>query len=735
MSTHDDGFGHKANPGSESDFTNRPGMPGASRMQTPSMQTWGNNALNAQPSEVSLMAQGAGRPGRPSTGQRPMFGGGSPVFAQMPSYTPVTRGSDPRPQIPEPPQTAYAPYAGPATPPSQPLPPQGSQHTASGMSYRNTQGPDPLNYAGALSEPAPSYLSPQPGAAPSYQSSPHAVGPSYAAAPSYEAGEFGGQAYQPFQPSGFRGADQPGSQPYRASGYDGAQDFQSQAYRDQNGADASFAESSAGDASFPEAGYDQNFADTNFADTNFANQNFAKPGFADAGFPQQHGFDASFPEQVFPGAQPHGHQDELAPDSYGQPDAHSDQGFEPFAHETSQDYGEPAPKSDPRRQLQAFDAIYDQPPQIALGSTEPARRRSQDFYEGERLDADFLDEAQILPPPGAPAKTGLTLKSRSAFMVGSALLGAIALGGALAFAYKQSGGGLGSEPPPLVQADASPVKEVPDQPGGKEFPHKNKLIYDRLQNGDGPESEKIVPRQEDVAVPALPGAAPAGMPAPVATTDAVPPTTQAVPGAQPMAVASIDDPSMPDGGPRKVKTMVVRPDGSVEAVPPAPGEAAPTEAAAAEAAPAVPAAADAQLAAAAQTAPAAAQPLEAQAAPQEVAEPAPPAPEAKPKPAAKPAPQQTAAATPKAASGPTKYVVQVGSKKNQTEALASFADMQQKYPTLLASYRPIVQKADLGAKGTWYRLRIGPIADKTAAGKLCSQLKSQGLPDCLVMAQ
>ena len=106
--------------------------------------------------------------------------------------------------------------------------------------------------------------------------------------------------------------------------------------------------------------------------------------------------------------------------------------------------------------------------------------------------------------------------------------------------------------------------------------------------------------------------------------------------------------------------------------------------------------------------------------------------------AAKPAvarPPPTPAATPAAAANPTKYVVQVGSKKNQTEALASFADMQQKYPTLLASYRPMVQKADLGAKGVWYRLRIGPIADKTAATKLCGQLKSQGLPDCLVMAQ
>jgi cell division septation protein DedD len=131
----------------------------------------------------------------------------------------------------------------------------------------------------------------------------------------------------------------------------------------------------------------------------------------------------------------------------------------------------------------------------------------------------------------------------------------------------------------------------------------------------------------------------------------------------------------------------------------------------------------------------AAEPQPAPAAPQQAAPQPAAAPAPEPKPAAKPAAQQTTAATPQADAGPVKYVVQVGSKKNQTEALASFADMQQKYPTLLANYRPMVQKADLGAKGTWYRLRIGPIADKTAATKLCSQLKSQGLPDCLVMAQ
>jgi len=50
MSTQDDGYGRKAgpNPGSQSEFTNRQSMGNA-----PDVQTWGNNALNAQQSEVT----------------------------------------------------------------------------------------------------------------------------------------------------------------------------------------------------------------------------------------------------------------------------------------------------------------------------------------------------------------------------------------------------------------------------------------------------------------------------------------------------------------------------------------------------------------------------------------------------------------------------------------------------------------------------------------------------------
>lgn len=699
MSTHDEGFGRRAgpNPGSQSDSAHQKfGV-------APDVETWGNNALNAQPSEVNLMAHGAGRPGQPAGGQRPMFGGGSPAFAQMPVYRPVTRGPEPAPQMPEPPQTPYAPFTQPA-PTGQPQHPAGTAYPGHAQPPLNY--PSPHQGAGYQNpHPAPSYQEPAQPSSPA-----HYLNIQMPQAPSHQPTEFSPEAYrqaQPSQPQGFAPQPEPPAQNFSTPSYNTPQGFTSQPYQGQSFGDASFPEPA--DASFPEPSFDQNFGGANFTD-----QNYGKQNFGDASFAEPQNFDAGFADTSFSAApqfEPHEQQhDHMSGYAQSQPHAGRGGGFDNFTEEPSQDYdmasGE-VPPSDPRRQLQAFDALYDQPPQIALGGTEP-HRATQDFYESERMDADFLDEGQALPPP---KPRGKSFKGRSAFMVASALLGAIALGGALAFAYKQSGGGLSGELP-LVTADNRPVKELPQDPGGKEFPHKNKLIYDRLTNGDEPESEQLIPRQENVAVPALPPLMEtAGAPAPVASTDlGGPPTTQSVNG-EPISVASVGD-TMPDGGPRKVKTMVVRPDGSVmEAeqtaeVPEMPGEplqAAPAPAAAAEAAPQQTAAVE-----------------------------PPPAPA--PKPAAQPAPppQQTAAIAPQAA--PSKYVVQVASKKNQTEALASFADMQQKYPSLLGSYKPIVQKADLGSKGVWYRLRIGPIADKSSASKLCSQLKQQGLPDCLVMA-
>ena len=78
------------------------------------------------------------------------------------------------------------------------------------------------------------------------------------------------------------------------------------------------------------------------------------------------------------------------------------------------------------------------------------------------------------------------------------------------------------------------------------------------------------------------------------------------------------------------------------------------------------------------------------------------------------------------------FVVQVTSRTSQTGALAAFADMQQKYPSLIGEFAPDIQRADLGSKGVWYRLRVGPVSGKTAAADLCTNLKQAGHPGCFV---
>jgi cell division septation protein DedD len=704
MSMRDDGHGLGTGPAPEAQ-ANFAGRQSAGYAEDG--QSWGPNAPGTQISEVTSMVQGADRPG--PMGQRSIFGGSSPMFAQMPSYTPVTRGGS-APDAP-----SFDPYVAasqPAPQPSAPAPSSPSLQTSSYSSYvPSYQATDyqPQAFGGA-SAPSPqsSYASPEPARPQSYSG--------------YDpAQDFRSQNYQGYPSTGYAQPSFPDTN-FSAPNY-AETSFPSTSFAGTNAATPSFTPTNFGGQSFAPAGNgQQGFAPAGNAQQSFADANFGEQNF-DAGYPEpSYPADASFDEGE-PASQ------EAAP---GYRDAQSERGFETYQEEAAQDYvmasqtgaagNGQVPQSDPRRQLQAFDALYDQPPSIALGSTEP-RRPAQDFYEGERVDADFLDESQIAPPAGTHSKLAKTFKGRSAFMVGSALLGAIALGGALAFAYKQSGGGIGEVP--VVQADARPVKEVPDDAGGKDFPH-NKLIYDRLASDGDTESDQIVPHQEDVAVPALPPASEtAGLPTPVATTDSVTP-----PSMETAANQTTGDSTDADGGPRKVKTMVVKPDGSV--MPP-PLDAAAPDATASTADGSAPDALSppAPLAApSASATPSLASPPAAETPttpPQQVAAVEPKAP---PKPEVK-----TAAATPQAATGPAKYVVQVGAKKSQTDALASFADIQQKYPTLLANYRPIVQKANLGSKGTWYRLRIGPINDKTAAYKLCSQLKSQGLPDCLVMTE
>lgn len=94
--------------------------------------------------------------------------------------------------------------------------------------------------------------------------------------------------------------------------------------------------------------------------------------------------------------------------------------------------------------------------------------------------------------------------------------------------------------------------------------------------------------------------------------------------------------------------------------------------------------------------------------------------------AVSPATQTTAAApaaTPKTGAGG--YVLQIGSYKSDAEANASWTTYKGAHSSV-AGYSSDVRKVELGTKGTWYRLRIGPFANLSEANAACAKLKAQG---------
>jgi len=86
-------------------------------------------------------------------------------------------------------------------------------------------------------------------------------------------------------------------------------------------------------------------------------------------------------------------------------------------------------------------------------------------------------------------------------------------------------------------------------------------------------------------------------------------------------------------------------------------------------------------------------------------------------------PAKAAAAAP-AATGA--FVLQIGAYKSEADANASWKVYQAKHAALLSGVSSSVQRADLGDKGVWYRLRAGSYADKDAATAACDKLKADG---------
>jgi cell division septation protein DedD len=123
-------------------------------------------------------------------------------------------------------------------------------------------------------------------------------------------------------------------------------------------------------------------------------------------------------------------------------------------------------------------------------------------------------------------------------------------------------------------------------------------------------------------------------------------------------------------------------------------------------------------------------PTETQPVPASPAEPTPPASAAiDPVPAAPAAPQTQETPSKTMTSSAGGYVAQLAAFRDEASARAELRNLQKKFPSL-AGMTADIQKADLGEKGIYYRLRAGYL-DKSAAQTLCTDLKAKGQA-CLV---
>jgi cell division protein FtsN len=96
------------------------------------------------------------------------------------------------------------------------------------------------------------------------------------------------------------------------------------------------------------------------------------------------------------------------------------------------------------------------------------------------------------------------------------------------------------------------------------------------------------------------------------------------------------------------------------------------------------------------------------------------------------APMAVASAGPVAAvASGSGYSVQVTSQRSEAEAQTAFRTLQAKFPAQLSGREPIIRRADLGDKGTYYRALVGPFASAEQAAGICSGMKAAG-GNCIV---
>ncbi len=280
---------------------------------------------------------------------------------------------------------------------------------------------------------------------------------------------------------------------------------------------------------------------------------------------------------------------------------------------------------------------------------------------------------------------------RKSFLVGTMILGSVIIGGGVAFAYKYSGDALTGDKAPVITSEGADIKSKPDNPGGREFANQNKKIFARLgDTGVKAEAAAIVTTTgEPEVVESLRGE--------IKDNNGA--------GKLGNEKAAADN---NDGGPRRVRTYRIDRNGN-QILDGAPSRVALAgtdvkDITGVTADTGKPARAVKTLDTGSSVKRAAVE-------------------------------RRVAAVAKPAAAADGDFVVQVSARRTQQDALAAFSGLQQKYSNVIGDYRPLIQRADLGARGIWYRVRVGPMKTKEDAANVCSELKTNGYKNCLVASR
>ena len=78
--------------------------------------------------------------------------------------------------------------------------------------------------------------------------------------------------------------------------------------------------------------------------------------------------------------------------------------------------------------------------------------------------------------------------------------------------------------------------------------------------------------------------------------------------------------------------------------------------------------------------------------------------------------------------------LQISAVRSEDAANEAWSRLAQRHPEIFAGARKSVERADLGARGVFYRLRAGSFETREAASRFCDAYKQAG-GDCIIVRE